>query len=76
MRGSVRWRAGAWRIRVDIGRDPATGRRRQIERTVHAPNTPGGRRQADDELARLVAEARAGRLRPDPRRTRRKSPTT
>lgn len=69
MRGSVRWRAGAWRIRVDLGRDPVTGRRRQVERTVRAPNTRAGRRQADDELARLIVEARAGAIAAGPSMT-------
>lgn len=52
MRGSVREvRPGVWLIRVDIGRDPATGRRRQIARHVH-----GGKRDAERAAAKLVTE--------------------
>lgn len=55
MRGSMREREpGRWELRVDLGRDPLTGRRRQRSRTVY-----GGRRQAETALAELVADARA-----------------
>jgi len=64
VRGHVRFKAGAWRLVVDAGRDPATGRRRTVNRTVRAPDTRAGRRLADSELAKLVAEAEAGRAVP------------
>lgn len=63
MRGTVRFRDGAWRLQVYAGRD-ATGKRRQIARTVHAPNTRAGRREAESQLARLVVEVNAGHARP------------
>jgi integrase len=39
-----------WRIRVSAGRDPATGRRRRPTKTFE-----GSQRQAEGELARMVA---------------------
>ena len=61
MKGYVRWRAGAWRLTVDAGRDPTTGKRKQLTRTVRAPNTAKGRRQAETALAAFVTEAETGR---------------
>lgn len=63
MRGTVRYRNGAWRLQVYAGRD-ATGKRRQVSRTVHAPDTRDGRREAERALARLVVEVDAGAARP------------
>jgi hypothetical protein len=40
MRGHKRFKDGAWRLVVDAGKDPITGKRRQVNRTVRAP-TPG-----------------------------------
>src|SRR6266496_886883 len=35
MRGNIRSRGkGTWEVRIDIGRDPLTGKRRQVSRTV------------------------------------------
>lgn len=61
MSGHKRWKAGAWRLRVETGTDPLTGKRGQVHRTFHAPNTPAGERQADIALAKLVVEVEAGR---------------
>jgi len=61
VKGYVRWRAGAWRLTVDAGRDPTTGKRKQLTRTVRAPNTAKGRRQAETALAAFVTEAETGR---------------
>lgn len=57
MRGSIRQRRpGRWELRVTLGRDPVTGRRRQRSIVFH-----GNKREAERELARLVAEADEGR---------------
>jgi len=46
MRGSKRkLRAGVWELRVSLGKDPATGKYRQISKTFHGPA-----RAADDAL--------------------------
>ena len=52
MRGSVRQRArGVWEIRIYVGRDPATGRKRYKSRTVR------GRRRDVEQLCRdLLSE--------------------
>lgn len=60
MAGYLRWRAGAWRLRVDDGTDPLTGRRRQIHRTHPGPNTKAGRKQAEVALAKLVTDVQSG----------------
>lgn len=57
----MRWRAGAWRIVADGGRTP-DGKRRQVWRTVKAPNNRLGRREAESALAKLVVEVEAGRV--------------
>ena len=57
--GSVRWKDGAWRLQVSVGEDH-TGRRRFRSQTVHAPNTKQGREIADQALATLLLEVRAG----------------
>ena len=46
-----------WELRVYVGRDSITNKPRQVSRTVR-----GGKRAANSELARLVTEAKAGRL--------------
>lgn len=59
MAGSLRERSpGVWEIRVALGRDPLTGRYRQISRTVH-----GGKRKAQEEIARIVSSVADGRHR-------------
>jgi len=52
--GSVRGakrkrREGVWELRVYVGRDPVTGKERQVSRTFH-----GGSREADQALRDLV----------------------
>lgn len=64
MKGNLRFKDGAWRLRVDVGRDPLTGKRRSIYKTVHAPDNKRGRSQAESELARLVVDAEAQRALP------------
>ena len=50
MRGSKRkLRTGVWELRVSLGKDPATGRYRQLSRTFH-----GSARAADDAMRDLV----------------------
>jgi len=41
-----------WELRVELARDPVTGKRRQLSRTIY-----GSERAASRELARLVVEA-------------------
>lgn len=65
MRGTIRHRNGAWRLQVYAGRDERTGKRKQVTRTVRAPDTRAGRKTAEAELARLVLEVEAGRHRLD-----------
>jgi len=62
MQGSIRKRGkGSWAVRLDVGRDPQSGRRRQIERAVR-----GTKRDAEKELARLIYELDQGTdLRPE-----------
>jgi integrase len=50
VKGHLRRRGGAWQLVVDAGRDPLTGKRRQITRTVRA-----NRREAERQLTQLVA---------------------
>lgn len=52
MTGSMRRRGeGSWQLRVYVGRDPKSGRKRYTERTFH-----GGQRQASRALAALAIE--------------------
>ena len=52
MAGSMRRRGNdSWQLRVHAGRDPATGRKRYVERTFR-----GNKRQASKALAAIVAE--------------------
>jgi hypothetical protein len=54
--GSVtEMRPGVYRLRVDAGVDPITGKRRQVSNVIH-----GGKTQANNELRRLIAEAESG----------------
>lgn len=52
MRGTLRFRAGAWRLQVKAGGKAHT-------RTVNAPNSRDGRAVAERELRRLVDEVEA-----------------
>jgi integrase len=54
--GSVRQKAGGWEVRLSIGIDPRTGRRRQISRYVS-----GTRAEAEQVLLRLRLEQGDGR---------------
>ncbi len=47
---------GVWRVRVDAGTDPVTGKRVQLSRVVH-----GGVRAAEDALRKLHKEAAEGK---------------
>jgi integrase len=53
---------GRWELRVYVGRDPVTGRPKQISRVYTAPRRePGaGKREAAKKLAALVAEVEKG----------------
>lgn len=51
MQGAIERRGTSWRIRVDAGRDPVSGRRRQVTRTVR-----GTEREAQEALTRLLVE--------------------
>jgi integrase len=58
MRGGLREKSpGVWEVRLEAGRDPVTGRRRQVSRTLR-----GSKRQAQQHLNALVADADAGRV--------------
>jgi integrase len=61
MRGSLRQLEGKdrWQLRVYLGVDPATGKKRQLGRVHH-----GGRRSAEDALRDLIAEVEQGRGQP------------
>ena len=54
-RGRVHKRHGGYAFRVDIGADPATGRRRQVHRQGFRT-----KREAETALAELLAESAAG----------------
>jgi integrase len=57
MRGSMRERSpGVWELRAPLPRDPVTGNRGQLSVRFR-----GTKREADKELARLVADAADGR---------------
>lgn len=56
MAGSLRQRGKtSWQLRVLAGRDEITGKKTYVSKTFR-----GGRREAERELARLVAEVEAG----------------
>lgn len=55
MRGSLRQRGkDTWELTVDLGRDPASGRRRRLFETVK------GKRKAQTRLHELISNAQAG----------------
>lgn len=57
MRGHVQQRGPRnWRLKVYVGRSPADGRKRYVERSIQ-----GSKREAERELARLVVEVDEGR---------------
>ena len=56
MRGGLRERSpGVWEVRAEVGRDPVSGRRRQISRTFR-----GNKRGAEKLLNALVVDADRG----------------
>src|SRR5207249_5499334 len=55
MRGHIRKRGDAWEVRVDVTRDPVTGKRRQLSRTVK-----GRKRDAEAVAASLISQQEAG----------------
>lgn len=55
MKGHIRERGGAWEIRVYSGKDPVTGRKKYVTRTVR-----GSRKEAELALARLIVEVTGG----------------
>ena len=55
MRGHLRKRGSAWELRAYAGKDPVTGR--EVYRTR---NFRGGKRDAEDALARFVQEVAGG----------------
>lgn len=56
MRGNIRSRGrDTWEVRVDIGRDPLTGKRRQVSRTVR-----GRKRHAEALAASLISQHELG----------------
>jgi integrase len=63
VKGHKRFKDGAWRLIVNAT-DPVTGKRKPVNRTVHAPNTKRGAAEADTELAKLIAEVETGRTMP------------
>lgn len=58
MQGFMRQRGSSWELRVYVGRDAVTGRKRWVTKTVK-----GGKREAQRALAAMVAEADRGALR-------------
>src|SRR5690242_12612591 len=59
-RGSIKQRSpGSWRIRVAVGRDPATGKLHQRSETFR-----GNRHDAETRMAQMVLDAAGGTLGP------------
>lgn len=56
MTGHKRYRAGAWDLIAPAPNDPVTGKRRQVRRRFHAPDTRAGAHAASVALAKLVVE--------------------
>ena len=55
MKGHVRRRGNSWELRAYVGVDPTTSRAKYLTRTFR-----GGKREADEALARFVAEVSGG----------------
>lgn len=64
MKGNLSFTDGAWRLKVNMGKDPLTGKRRVLNRSVREPNTAKGRKAAEAVLAHLVVEVEGGRVTP------------
>ncbi len=52
MKGFMRQRGASWELRVFLGRDPVTGKKRYATKTVR-----GGKREAQSVLATMITEA-------------------
>ena len=59
MKGFMRERGESWELRVYLGRDPVTGKKRYATKTVR-----GGKRKAQRMLATMITDAERG---PTPR---------
>src|SRR5438876_6012044 len=57
LQGFIRRRGSSWELRVYLGRDPITKRKRWATKTVR-----GGKRAAQSALAAMVAEADRGAM--------------
>lgn len=57
MRGFMRQRGSSWELRVYLGRDPITSKKRWATKTIR-----GGKSEAQSALAAMVAEADRGGL--------------
>ena len=55
MKGYMRQRGASWELRVYLGRDPVTGKKRYATKTVR-----GGKRAAQSALASMITEAERG----------------
>ncbi len=55
MKGFMRQRGKSWELRVFLGHDPLTGKKRYATQTVR-----GGKREAQRKLAEMVTEAERG----------------
>ncbi len=55
MRGHVRQRGTGWELRIYVGRDPVTERKKYVTRTVR-----GTKSEAEDELAKLIVKLSGG----------------
>ncbi|MFK8025030.1 MAG: tyrosine-type recombinase/integrase, partial [Ilumatobacter sp.] len=55
MKGFMRQRGNSWELRVFLGRDPVTGKKRYATKTVR-----GGKREAQTTLAEMVTDAERG----------------
>ncbi len=55
MKGHLRKRGDAWELRAYVGTDPITNRQKYVTRTFR-----GGKREAEEALARLVTEVSGG----------------
>ena len=57
MKGFMRQRGASWELRVFLGRDPVTGKKRYATKTVR-----GGKREAQSALAAMITEAERGSM--------------
>ncbi|MEM9749277.1 MAG: hypothetical protein AAF945_21515, partial [Actinomycetota bacterium] len=57
MKGFIRQRGSSWELRVYLGRDPITGKKRYATKSVR-----GGKREAQSALAAMVTEAERGAM--------------